>query len=829
MEDSQFETLKPSQTHFNFHPHRRRPLKSKTFCTFVQILSHCSNHSRAVEAVPEEPKLDNRRSELVQVIGRDELVGHNHIESENLLVGKELLVDETREVVGRTDNCSTELAQIAGHDESVDDNPMESENLLVDDNREIMGSQVEGLSNSQMEIDGLDHMNLVEGNKELAHDNNIKFDNPLAGKDHYGSNDVELIDNQEDQFKFPELDMEEFGPLDGDMIAGTSKSNEDKGKKSPLVEIDEGEIQSKEKELEKLLSSSHRSSADEKEIEEGEIEGDAGGVYGDLMDFLLEDDTSLEEQRVKMGQISQGIVIDKEELTADELQRGYEEKIDNVSKSTEDELRESNINMVESKSKTARNKKPASQAKESNGPENSLENLALPSGFLGRNETENKVTAFTQEDTGTKSKKRRRDPQTAGKKEKEKDAGTKSKKSRRDPQTAGKKEKEKRKYRIRRAEENRKAGVKRMTIPPRVPKPKKVEICRHHLYGRCNEGEKCKFSHDAVPLTKSVPCNHFARNSCMKGDKCQYDHQLSKYPCNNYLTKGSCSRGAACMFSHEKMEVKESGPTASHVLKPELKSVSSPSNSIPKQQLNSNDTSHRNPNAKSSSVGISPCKSSKQNAAPAPKGISFRSNGYLSRGNQAVDNVAKTGNQTVHSASSDLVQKSDEVPKTTPAVARQGINFLSFGKPPSNDLTKNPSIFPFNRDQGMGKTLPVVAPQGIKTPSSDKSQSDSFPTDKKQANPIPKEDSAVSISPSLGKLGGEGRITSTSSSLSQKVLLSSTPSSAHKGFRSMMAFAAKMDRSVGVSMETGSSSQIKSTKASTILDFLHGDRNKSKQ
>ena len=39
----------------------------------------------------------------------------------------------------------------------------------------------------------------------------------------------------------------------------------------------------------------------------------------------------------------------------------------------------------------------------------------------------------------------------------------------------------------------------------------------------------------------------------MKGDECQYDHQLSKYPCNNYLTKGSCNRGAACKFSHEKV------------------------------------------------------------------------------------------------------------------------------------------------------------------------------------------------------------------------------------------------------------------------------------
>lgn len=47
------------------------------------------------------------------------------------------------------------------------------------------------------------------------------------------------------------------------------------------------------------------------------------------------------------------------------------------------------------------------------------------------------------------------------------------------------------------------------------------------------------------------PCCHFARHSCMKGDECPFDHQLSKYPCNNYLSKGFCPRGSDCMFSHE--------------------------------------------------------------------------------------------------------------------------------------------------------------------------------------------------------------------------------------------------------------------------------------
>ncbi|KAH9620068.1 hypothetical protein KSS87_006901 [Heliosperma pusillum] len=65
-----------------------------------------------------------------------------------------------------------------------------------------------------------------------------------------------------------------------------------------------------------------------------------------------------------------------------------------------------------------------------------------------------------------------------------------------------KKEKKKLKRRKQRAELNRKLGVKRLKLKP-IVKPKVVQHCRHYLNGRCLEGEKCKFSHDVVPLTKS--------------------------------------------------------------------------------------------------------------------------------------------------------------------------------------------------------------------------------------------------------------------------------------------------------------------------------------
>ncbi|KAL5736501.1 hypothetical protein ACOSP7_030971 [Xanthoceras sorbifolium] len=129
------------------------------------------------------------------------------------------------------------------------------------------------------------------------------------------------------------------------------------------------------------------------------------------------------------------------------------------------------------------------------------------------------------------------------------DSGVGNKKRRGTP-SKEKKAKKKQKERQKKAEKNRQLGVKRLKLRP-VVKPKAVAYCRHYLMGRCHEGDKWKYSHDTVPLTKSKPCCHFTRNSCMKGDDCPFDHQLSKYPCNNFVTNGFCNRGNNCMFSHK--------------------------------------------------------------------------------------------------------------------------------------------------------------------------------------------------------------------------------------------------------------------------------------
>ncbi|XP_048491020.1 uncharacterized protein LOC104909038 isoform X5 [Beta vulgaris subsp. vulgaris] len=182
---------------------------------------------------------------------------------------------------------------------------------------------------------------------------------------------------------------------------------------------------------------------------------------------------------------------------------------------------------------------------------------------------------------------------------------------------AGKISRQKRK---KRAEMNKKLGVKRLKLKPLV-KPKVISDCRHYLKGRCQEGENCKFSHDVIPLTKSKPCCHFARQACMKGDDCPYDHQLSSYPCNSYVAAGFCSRGDSCLFSH-----KIPSGTAADVSKcePTLEQHKSDS----KQQCNAN-ASLPSEIAALKSLKEDLTKQTNQQAK-APKGLSFLSSGKSS-------------------------------------------------------------------------------------------------------------------------------------------------------------------------------------------------------
>ncbi|XP_042399233.1 uncharacterized protein LOC121989325 isoform X1 [Zingiber officinale] len=147
-------------------------------------------------------------------------------------------------------------------------------------------------------------------------------------------------------------------------------------------------------------------------------------------------------------------------------------------------------------------------------------------------------------------------------------AGKVGPKRKRGALTEERKAQKKKSRRRKRAEKEREQGVKRLKLPP-VVKPKAVKLCNFYMIGRCQQGDLCKFSHDATPHTKSQPCKYFACDSCLKGDECQFDHELSKYPCHNFQSKGTCYRGDKCKFSHKIVDVEGSSlPDAKKLVSP---------------------------------------------------------------------------------------------------------------------------------------------------------------------------------------------------------------------------------------------------------------------
>ncbi|KAL3642938.1 hypothetical protein CASFOL_013753 [Castilleja foliolosa] len=317
------------------------------------------------------------------------------------------------------------------------------------------------------------------------------------------------------------------------------------------------------------------------------------------------------------------------------------------------------------------------------------------------------------------------------------DGDANGKKRKNGPMTKERKAKKKKKDRLKRAENNRQLGVKRLKLQP-VLKPKPVSNCRHYMHGRCHEveGEMCKFSHDTVPLTKMKPCGHFARHSCMKGDDCPYDHQLSKYPCKNYTANGFCSRGSDCLFSHQ-MQTNQSlsmTPTASS--KPELtpaqhavpdKAGSSSKVSKPEGNFSS-PLNKSNISKQTDNQGIFHQKVDARNtkqlaertvprtAGRAPNGVSFLSNDSI--GCKTTLGVNK------------LNEKSEE--RVAPRKP-QGINFLSFARPTSDDSSSK--MFSKLLSNSNNKTRePLMDNTGEGTPTCSLPASSGIPKDDTQMN-----------------------------------------------------------------------------------------------
>ncbi|KAK2985789.1 hypothetical protein RJ640_021574 [Escallonia rubra] len=851
MENSQSETLNPPHNTFAFPPHRRRPLKSASFCQLLQILSHCYEGSE---------KSDNGGADLRKVTEHNSPIIRNDTAAENPFAEKEPFGDETGEVIG----CQRREVSHA---------PMQIDRL--GQSKELGGNEEYAQGNStnhvnSLQFDGLGHSKVLGGNEEYAQGNSNNHVNSLGDKNNDSDGVAALLAEEENDFIIPELPIEEFEGLleldkelfgeevseaihsspDVDMTRQSSKASENDTTKSYLVDKHvsegvEGGVKGKGRSLGGMISASGAKDSSlcltaHEEVEDGEISGDTG--VHKQMDVVLSKGKG--EDKVQIPEKSN----EKLDLASTGPQRGVEsyanttplfmDTANNVGSRLEVEHGGINRNLVEYNSEIfyhgkaiglkvadghdcrpepGKNKKPVGGANESACHTVHPEILA-PSGEIA---TKDQGVAANSEDANACKKKRKRST------------------------TKERREKKKKKERIKRAETNRKLGVKRLKLQP-VLKPKTVKLCRHYIHGRCQEGEKCKYSHDTIPLTKSKPCCHFARKSCMKGDDCPFDHQLSKYPCNSFLTSGFCSRGADCFFSHE-MPVKDASLCNSTVPESELKSVTLLGNSSSKKQVNfQGGTSHQNADGKSYSTGIFPGKRMEQNVMeliPKPAVQSLGRSSFLPLAKSSVgqtsdhrqagislkpDDGAKVGHQGMNGALA-VIRNSNGTSKRTPAVAPPGISLLSSGKPPSGDDSgKKSSTLPPGSDYGTGKSplsesnkveqagpsqkqdaremaesTPALAPRGInflsfaRPPSADSGKT-------KQARLRPNEDNAVPLFsqdrerlasriqipneaswrlPSSSSSRGQSLDTCTPSS-SQKLLMSTTPSSVPKALQS---------------------------------------------
>lgn len=725
-EQSKFQTLNPSDSLLSFPPHRRRHLKGETFCTLVRLLSHfnCgdSQHSHSKEVVSAQPQQGSGGNELKQ--GPEPEVCHGQ-------AGSTIVESET----GLTCREAQILKEV-GIAQCFDEDGME-----IDESEHVKGTKIGHLENGS--ICG----NTMEDN-------------------HPCGNFVSSIGDQEAQFNLLEICMEESEKerqdvnkehpncdifesldmcLDIDIIDEFQKLDHNNAEESSFVEshvLKEVGHEMPIMELEKLDSSSGAMNSQLSltaggEIEQGEISGNFD--INDQSTDLLVEDSLLLEKKVDEEQTSEAI-SDKEKVKAQKAEnqedtkhnKNFGETIVDVCNGVESTLGDSTMSAKACNSKMVVDGK-VEDAKMAHGYNSELESRryrkqdirtsdnfnrpamsgdgllcyddvypAVPGEISGENATGNQGTLST----------------------KKKDAVVREKRKR-GPLTEEKKEKKKKKKRIKRAETNKRLGVKRLKIQP-ILKPKTVTYCRHYLRGRCQEGEKCKFSHDTTPLTKSKPCCHFARNSCMKGDDCPYDHDLSKYPCNNFSAKGSCSRGTDCRFSHEVQPVDGSSDTIAQLKVQPVEGSSDTTGQVKsppllrsadsEKQSNTQASSNQKVDSKTVSTYKRPplrkrtqeivSESVLNPAVQTPKGISKLMFGVPNQAGSfpKADAGLKFG-LPLKPNTLDITQNSKESSRMTEALESKGINFLSFGKAPLHDSSsKNPSGLSVTKDIGVRKT-----------------------------------------------------------------------------------------------------------------------------
>lgn len=726
---------------FTFSPLRKSHLKSQTYRTLVRILSH----PQLCQFVPPPP--GNGGDGGPHVLGNQVCSRHVELCHESLLDknGQERGFSDTQAVINEVEN-------IMGIEED--------ENLVIDQTACGTGLQDRDLIQAQhLLIDELEH--LMKGNVELVCHNNS---GPVTNRNRNAAGDVVAVSNNQDEHfeRHPVVIKECRGvgqlQLDEETLCQNNKISSEVSK--PVDNCEESslsrtnglevnnEMQQKEIQSDKSVCADATMGypPEDGEIEEREVSGEFEVDDGSV-DMFSEDAVAPQEKKVDEKQASEAI-IDKNRLPINEKNEANKKHswfsssmaytVENAKDRREVEAQQRFSSEMACKRKVVTYEDPIlaeegvwckkqkkchgvreqndgsaakDQKRDSRVKEQKKGNVAND-GVGCPVVCPNNLASFTENSDQTASA-------NQGIVSKEKDAGLCNKKKR-GPPSKEKKAKKKEKERKKRAEKNRQLGVKRMKLLP-VLNQKPVSPCRHFLKGRCREGQKCKFSHDAIPLTKSEPCHHFARHKCMKGDNCPYDHQLSKYPCTNYVSKGYCIRGDSCMFSHK--EDLASTSNVSNVCTPKVKPPSLPSTSNSKRQLDISGTSNQTAKALPDSTGVisddrraalNVAKSVQNLPALVPKGLSFLSGGKKSMVESSPktsspslkSNVfVKVGNQ-IDQCASVTVQSCNEIPRKIPSVvAPKGINFLSFGKAPLDKCSSTMKLKSLAFNQGNGVNL----------------------------------------------------------------------------------------------------------------------------